>query len=326
MRFVAKFVPKKAAIYSLKFGITIILFYVILYPLDVDRIWTILGGIDPYLAAIFISLLGIQTIIATARWNRVLQPLHAPLSLAATFRILLIGAYFNQGLPSAIGGDAVRVLYVQRTGLSLSKAMSSVILDRLAAMLWLLVMTAVSFPALLEITGGSREAWAIGIIALLGILALVVFGGSHLLFERWRHNRLLRGLNSISIDFWRVLFRSQTSFDLHLLSILNLSLAVLVVYTIALGLGVDISFLQCLVLMPPVFLLIILPISIAGWGLREGIIVSAFAFVGVPGEEAVAVSVLFGLGVLLWGLPGGVLWLTQRSQVKPASTATVPGR
>ena len=52
-----------------------------------------------------------------------------------------------------------------------------------------------------------------------------------------------------------------------------------------------------------------LPISIAGWGVREQAMVTAFALIGVPGEGALALSILFGLIALLFGLPGGVVWL-----------------
>ena len=61
--------------------------------------------------------------------------------------------------------------------------------------------------------------------------------------------------------------------------------------------------------MPPVLLVMTLPISIAGWGVREQAMVAAFALVGVPGEGALALSIMFGLMGLITGLPGGVVWL-----------------
>ena len=61
--------------------------------------------------------------------------------------------------------------------------------------------------------------------------------------------------------------------------------------------------------MPPVLLVMTLPISIAGWGVREQAMVSAFALINVPGEGALALSIMFGLLGLIMGLPGGIVWL-----------------
>jgi len=70
-----------------------------------------------------------------------------------------------------------------------------------------------------------------------------------------------------------------------------------------------VSILDCMVLMPPVMLVTTLPISIAGWGVREGAMVAAFAMVGVQADDALALSFLFGVTSIIFALPGGVLWL-----------------
>jgi uncharacterized membrane protein YbhN (UPF0104 family) len=52
----------------------------------------------------------------------------------------------------------------------------------------------------------------------------------------------------------------------------------------------------------------LIPISIAGWGVRESAMVVAFGLIQVPRSDAIAVSLLFGMTLLVTGLPGGVLW------------------
>ena len=64
---------------------------------------------------------------------------------------------------------------------------------------------------------------------------------------------------------------------------------------------------DCLVLMPPIVLVAGMPLSIAGWGLREGAMVAVFALVGVPMDGALLMSVLLGLLLLLVSLPGGLV-------------------
>ncbi|KAF0137780.1 MAG: hypothetical protein FD153_1608 [Rhodospirillaceae bacterium] len=73
-----------------------------------------------------------------------------------------------------------------------------------------------------------------------------------------------------------------------------------------------------MVLVPPVLLIMTLPISIAGWGVREQAMITAFGLVGVSEESALALSILSGLTILAGGLPGGVVWLVETRSGRPA--------
>ena len=86
------------------------------------------------------------------------------------------------------------------------------------------------------------------------------------------------------------------------------------VFILAAGLGLEVSLLDCIVLIPPILLVLSIPISIGGWGVREGAIVWGFALVGVPNDAALALSLLFGVVGLVVSLPGGIVWLTTQAQ------------
>ena len=78
------------------------------------------------------------------------------------------------------------------------------------------------------------------------------------------------------------------------------------------GLDLEVTFLDCLVLVPPVLLIMTIPISIGGWGVREGAMVALFGLIGVPGHGALALSVMFGLVGIAVAVPGGIVWLISR--------------
>jgi uncharacterized membrane protein YbhN (UPF0104 family) len=84
---------------------------------------------------------------------------------------------------------------------------------------------------------------------------------------------------------------------------------VLTVYVVAVGMSLPVSFLECLLLVPSALLVTNVPISLGGWGLREGAFVVAFAFVGLTAEQALALSALFGLTILSSSLLGGLVWV-----------------
>ncbi|MBI3445256.1 MAG: flippase-like domain-containing protein, partial [Magnetospirillum sp.] len=94
----------------------------------------------------------------------------------------------------------------------------------------------------------------------------------------------------------------------------NLSLQA---YCLGIGLGLNIDVIDCLVLVPPVILIMTLPISIAGWGVRETAMVAAFGYIGIEGHSALVLSVLFGLGNMATALPGGLVWLMSGDHLKP---------
>jgi uncharacterized membrane protein YbhN (UPF0104 family) len=76
------------------------------------------------------------------------------------------------------------------------------------------------------------------------------------------------------------------------------------------SLGVDLPFGSWVVIVPPVTLIQLVPVSLAGWGVRELGFVVVLAGFGIPTEAALAASLLVGLCTLAVGLPGGLLWLT----------------
>ena len=71
----------------------------------------------------------------------------------------------------------------------------------------------------------------------------------------------------------------------------------------------DVPLLYTIFLVPPVILVTVVPISIAGWGVREGAMVAAFGYAGLPPGDGLIVSLLFGAGYLVMGAVGGLIWI-----------------
>ena len=147
------------------------------------------------------------------------------------------------------------------------------------------------------------------------MLALVLAGGlAFLMFldrlpETLHHWRLVKGLVYLAGDT-RKLFLAPLplgrALGWGLVGHVNVSLGV---YVLALALGIEVTAVDCIALFPPVLLVTALPISIAGWGVREGAMMVAFGFIGVAPESALVLSVLFGLVVIVASLPGGLIWV-----------------
>ncbi|SFV59233.1 hypothetical protein MNB_SM-4-1688 [hydrothermal vent metagenome] len=88
--------------------------------------------------------------------------------------------------------------------------------------------------------------------------------------------------------------------------------SVLTMYGLSLALGLDLSFQTLLIAVPPVFLLTIIPISLAGWGVREGAMVGVFMLIGADQTKVLAMSILYGLLLILSAAPGTYFWIKSK--------------
>jgi hypothetical protein len=122
--------------------------------------------------------------------------------------------------------------------------------------------------------------------------------------------RLVAELATLSRGGRRLFARPERLVALVGLAVATVGLTILGYMLVADSLGVDLSFGSWVVIVPPVSLIQLIPVSLAGWGLRELGVVVVLAGFGVPAEAALATSLLVGLCLIVIGLRGGLLWLT----------------
>lgn len=91
-----------------------------------------------------------------------------------------------------------------------------------------------------------------------------------------------------------------------------------VMFALAQGLSIDFEVSALLVLIPPVILASLLPISFAGWGIREGAMIAMLGTVDVAPENALALSVAFGFLILILSLPGALVWFLSENRKSAA--------
>ncbi|WP_028794422.1 lysylphosphatidylglycerol synthase transmembrane domain-containing protein [Thalassobaculum salexigens] len=277
-----------------------------------------LTRIDPVLGLSAVLAQCAQFPIGAWRWRMILAKDGVAMPFRDAFSFLMIGLLFNQVLPSTIGGDGVRVWLSARTGIGWSRAFGAVAVDRAAAIFMILVLSVPLLPVLTPIIDNAVARTSLTVLVLLGAaavavvlpLAPVVMGR---LVARLPERRILRPLLAAagqSAILWR---RGSTTAVLSLCSVLILTSHVATVWLIALSMGVALDPLRLFALILPVMLLLAVPISIAGWGLREGLMVTALGFLDVDPSAAVAISLLWGGVTLFGGLLGGIALLLDRT-------------
>jgi uncharacterized membrane protein YbhN (UPF0104 family) len=271
---------------------------------DLDPAWLV--------AAVAIGLL--QTAIGALRWRRIAGLCGGALPQGPALRFNMIAAFFNQVLPSTIGGDAARIILAARTGDGWRKATYSVLLDRFIG---LLVLASV-------VTAGLY--WSFGLISNpIGRLVLLAAGmgglaaaaaflalGSLPVLARWRLTRRLAELAKLARHI--LLSRTAAPAVLLLSLLIHLTTAA-VAWCAARAVAAQLSYIDALLLVLPVMLIVTIPISIAGWGVRESALVLAFSYAGLPEGDGLLVSVLMGGAMFAVGILGGLVWLVGSDRV-----------
>jgi uncharacterized membrane protein YbhN (UPF0104 family) len=140
-----------------------------------------------------------------------------------------------------------------------------------------------------------------------------------------RKARRLRHLYQLSFDFDRTVFGNRILAGKILFwSICNHLCRIVIVICLASGLSVRLAPLDAFTLVPSALLLAMVPISLAGWGVREVVFIQALSLAGIAPANAVALSLLYGLIGLIMGLVGGGIWFAERRLENPKARFPSP--
>jgi uncharacterized protein (TIRG00374 family) len=265
-----------------------------------------------------------QYMVIVWRWKRIVDhvsPQHV--SYWDLCRYFGASNYYGSFLPATVGGDLVRVGMLARQ-IGISQATASVLLDRLTGLVVLLGLALLMLPILalqIEQKQAALALFAAGFCAVLAFVALLFLQDrlASAGVSRLRARILAFGQHTRNALFDRRLAPIVVGGGL-LIQFGSIMLVYLLGYTV----GVSLGFGNCLLLVPPALLLASLPVSIAGWGVREGALAGGFALVGVPPADVVTVSILYGLTAPAIGAIYAVYALFAKGSDPPASPRTTP--
>ncbi len=288
------------------------------HRIDFSSAWDTLVSIPATALLVAVVLLLLQFALGAYRLKELLGQQGQKYPAGAALDACLVGAFFSQTFISFVGGDAMRIWRMIRAQVPGPIATKGVLLDRISGLAGVVAVVLVSIPFLVPML--KSVEMELGLL----LIAAAVLGGIFSVFvlrrlpERMTRGRVVGTLArfaSLGLDIAR---SGRGAVYVFGLSVLIQVANVVVLYFLARGLSIEISLGQCFVFMPTVLFLSMLPISVAGWGVREGAMVAALAIVGVPSHQSLALSICFGLCLIFVSLPGGAIWFLSRGKVLPA--------
>lgn len=296
-------------------GLVVLLAFIVDLRAAARLLWTA----DPALLAAGYVALSAQTVISAARWKLTAERLDQGFSLLVAVREYYLAQFLNQTLPGGMVGDAGRA-YRRRHDAGLVRAGQAVLFERMSGQLALIVIAVPGIALSALIPGGVRWPAALGTIALgvgtmLVLLPLILLGGA----------RVPGAIGRASRDFLSAARYSLFARDVRLRQIV-LSFGTVVSTLAAFAFcaaatGTPLSVFAVLTVVPLILLAMIVPLSVAGWGVRESAAAMLFPVLGASAAAGVAASVAFGLVFLAVTLPGAAVILWEMRFPKSAEPA-----
>ncbi len=265
--------------------------------------------------ALFVSVL--QVMLSAWRWQFTAGLVGVPLRYRYALREYYLALLVNQLLPGGVLGDAGRAHRHASQSASRGSAWRAVLLERASG------QAAVALLVILAL--GVSPLWhqALGVTGFLIMAAVIMAVGSAMVaLTLWlRHGRALslpQWCATLGRDIRRSLLKRHVWYWQ-----LSSSLAIVISYGVVMicatrAIGIEQSVWDILALTPPLLLAMLVPLSIAGWGLREGTAAGIWLFVGLPSAQGVAISLAYGVLVMLSSLPGIWVAFSRRTQATPS--------
>lgn len=274
--------------------VTLGLFLFLLQKQDWKVIWESVTHIPWFLIVCVWLLFVLRMVVNAMRWFILLQIADIKISMIESIKLVFLGLFVSNFLPSTIGGDGVRFLGLLQFEKDRTLALASIVLDRLVNVFAMLSLLPVSFLVFqgkfLDILGGYP-----GIQGVTGALIPPL-------------KRLLGKLRHWAGRFKLWLESPEKILTSLLFSWIAVFIYFFGVWLIAINLGIDIRLIQVTGITVITYLITLLPISVNGYGVREVAITSLYSSMGASMEQALSLAIITRLLYLTTSLIGAV-WL-----------------
>jgi len=309
----------------LKVIISLGLFSYLVWISDPRQILDILGNVyhqDRVWWVVHALLLGLASVWFLAwRWQIILNAFGYAYGRATLYGIYLIGMFFNNFLPTSIGGDIVRIYRVADDTDERTLAFSSVIIERLLGIASTLLL---AILALLYVSRFYKDN-RLMIMAVILFLGILVFFGLMFrerpvafmlrLFDKLTLLRIGEKMNKMITSIHLLKDNRGVLFSVFILSALSQAMIVLMNYALVKAFNMQVGLVYLFLVVPVTFLLTMLP-SINGVGFRDGGYIFFLGKVGVANAAAISLSFMNVIIPMVISIIGGILFMVQRKKSK----------
>ncbi|MEM0947960.1 MAG: lysylphosphatidylglycerol synthase transmembrane domain-containing protein [Pseudomonadota bacterium] len=280
---------------GIKIAATLGLLVALVWWADAGAVWNRMRTVDLGWVAIAIAAISMATLLMARRWQHVARRCGIDMSYPIALGEYYVAQMGNAVLPGGVAGDVARAVRVRRLG-SLKQAVKSIIVERLLGQIAMLTLMGVSFAVALAVPGGlAWPAWS-----WAGVIGLAAAGAALIWFQR----------GPVSVGrFSAFVFGLCRQPVVVLLSLLIAGCLLLAFYASARATGTLIPPAAWTTLIPLILCAMLVPLSVGGWGWREGAAAALFPLIGASADAGIATGIVYGSVILVATLPAGLFLL-----------------
>lgn len=320
----SRFSPRRVIVNLVKASVSVALLVWLFRRVGWSAVQAELVTADPRMLAAYVGVSLVATAVSAAKWRALAAALEMPERFGRMMLLYLVGYFFNNVLPSSVGGDVVRSYELGRRHGRLADATASVFMERFTGFTVLLAWAAAaavvrpSFMADPRILAGAGVA-----VGAYLVLAFAVFHRPALEAVRARLRLpvvagLLRRASSLQDAILRYRARRRAVAEAFAWSAVFYAVTVLITLLGCLTFGAAPRLGDLLIAVPVMLLLFSVPISIGGIGLQEWAFFAVLTRIGVPAPAALSLGLVFRVRNLVLGLAGGALYTMLGVAIPPA--------
>jgi len=322
---VHKGTTKKWVKFAARASVTAFLFVFLLKSVSWSTLFTTLVHAQHAWQLMGLAVGVLCIVLSSFEWHYLVQAEGIHTDLARLIKLYLVGIAFSHFLPSSMGGDVAKAFYVGRDSGNMAGAASSVMLSRMTGFLGMLI---IALPSLL-IWHSWFASKVIVEFLLLSLLLLVLISGAViislclpkassclLLKSRWIPKGAVITAMELGQTLGSAVRRPRSLTIAILFGVLFWIASLLNYYGYAVALGIHAPLFFYAIAIPFSSIIAFLPISINGFGVREGALVYIFSTIHISPSSSLLLALLMDTQVLLFGAIGGCIYLTMGNHAK----------
>ncbi|MBP5855625.1 flippase-like domain-containing protein [Marivibrio halodurans] len=314
MKFVLSPRGRKYFVIVTKILVTAAILIFIAKLVESDEILVTLSGIDIPMVILGVLAMWLNVALSALRWQVFLGFFRVRASLLDCMRIYAEAVTLNLILPGSVGGDVFRIYKLgrERGKGRYWEILSSVLADRFCSLLILIALCAGTLTLHGNLVGVQLTIiWGLVVMLALGFVFVYAFPISRHWMRNWAYRLLSRLVYIV-----RRLFRGPRRIGLALFLSISVQIPILMsMYFSILSVSIELADVNIVILSTTLATLAaMIPVTLAGFGMREGAIVVVLTLFGATPERAAAIAAVFAVCTLGQCLPGLLSWLSFRSK------------
>jgi uncharacterized protein (TIRG00374 family) len=285
-------------LYYLQLTVSIGLVAYFLFSFDIQHILRITAWGVVYIGVVAL-LANVDRVLMAYKWNILLKAKGISLPLAEAIRSYYIGTFWGMFLPSSLGGDVVRGYRVCRVTKRTDDIISSIILERIIGLISTLIIGILGVSLFVIIVSPSSWQLACAVMLTLLVCGTLVGLSFNTTLAQWiarhihvRQHRWTEKIGMVLTSYQSYQHSRGALLRFCLWSLLEQCIPIICVFCVAKALELQVPLWSFIIFVPVIVALSKIPVSIDGFGVREGLFVYFFALVGVPGSEAFVLGLL----------------------------------